>query len=414
MATVKYGSLEEGRPYAADAIGDPATERAAVINLVSLFTGTGMLSLPYAAARAGWLGGIVILAGVQGTFMYTLYILALSFDASGANSFAELGEVALNARRLITFSVFVEMMLALTSLEVSIALNCYSVFAAAPALLWLILSTLISLSLSLSKRWISAASVIGVSMIIVILAALIVSGSNTHAPEEYKMFDSSGVELSLGLTLFCCGGHAAFSSIYNNMEDKSEATLKRVIYRGAVSLFTIYASIMLLGYFFYGEDTAMPITLNIGSIEWTSRGDSLSQLQSSLEPNDLALLLRTVAAIAIVVNLQVTIPLLVFPLRGLVRYMFLNTENTEENMLNNMFGTCSILIPAGILAEYLSDELAPLCAAIGLMSTTINSVLLPLLFYHCLKGDEAKGDVYFHAFLAALTVLAAVIGLKHI
>ena len=65
-------------------------------------------------------------------------------------------------------------------------------------------------------------------------------------------------------------------------------------------------------------------------------------------------------------------------------------------------------------AEYLSDELAPLCAAIGLMSTTINSVLLPLLFYHCLKGDEAKGDVYFHAFLAALTVLAAVICLKHI
>ena len=60
------------------------------------------------------------------------------------------------------------------------------------------------------------------------------------------------------------------------------------------------------------------------------------------------------AAIAIVVNLQVTIPLLVFPLRGLVRYMFLNTENTEENMLNNMFGTCSILIPAGILAEYFS------------------------------------------------------------
>ena len=191
------------------------------------------------------------------------------------------------------------------------------------------------------------------------------------------------------------------------MGDKNDVMLKRVISWAALLLFAMYSTIMLVGYFLYGEQTAMPITLNIGNTDLDT--------QILQAPRRFALFLRVVAAIAIVVNLQVTIPLLVFPLRALLMYAFMGSERVaEENIFNNMAAAAVVLLTAACLAEYFSTSFAPLCAAIGLLSTTVNSVLLPLLFYHRLKGEAAVKDIKFHSFIAIVTLVAAGIGLRHI
>ena len=76
--TFTYGSVEEEKTDRHEVLTDQYSERAAVINILSLFTGTGMLSLPYAAARAGWLGGILILAAVQNK----LLVYEMKYDNS--------------------------------------------------------------------------------------------------------------------------------------------------------------------------------------------------------------------------------------------------------------------------------------------------------------------------------------------
>lgn len=78
--------------YAASGRATPSQTIAVLINTA---VGAGLLSLPFTFGRAGWAGGLLILAGVAAVECFTLYVLSRWAEATGAASYGELVHRAL-------------------------------------------------------------------------------------------------------------------------------------------------------------------------------------------------------------------------------------------------------------------------------------------------------------------------------
>jgi hypothetical protein len=101
-------------------------------------------------------------------------------------------------------------------------------------------------------------------------------------------------------------------------------------------------------------------------------------------------IIATPSTFALFILLQVTCPLLTFALRDLcakimgisnddnwaTRSTGLSSNSTRALLAFALIGT------AMLLAINLSESFAPLCSFIGSVTTTANSIVLPIAFYH--------------------------------
>ncbi|RYY89284.1 hypothetical protein EON63_01020 [archaeon] len=233
MATIQssYGAIDNDATSALN-----ANKKCSVIettfNLMTLMTGSGMLCLPLALMNMGWAGVLaIILLGLQ--FMYTFYLLAKSTDIYLAKCYTSkigesapcvdyvmLGKLAFGKYgSQIVFLFFAsEMLLALVSFVINIAINLHDLMPAFSVTQYVYLSTVVTMVLSsLDMQAASFASAFGLCMTFFLLFALCISGYELHsagdtsllAGREYNVFKEGGLPLSVGLITFCYGGHAA-------------------------------------------------------------------------------------------------------------------------------------------------------------------------------------------------------------
>jgi hypothetical protein len=227
--------------------------------------------------------------------------------------------------------------------------------------------------------------------------------------------------------------------------------------------FSLYAAIMITGYFFYAQYTDIPVTKNIGR----------DYLGIDL-PSGAAL--RVMAALGIIFNIQVTCPLITLPIRDIL-------ANTVDNVSIHCHRCCSRVQPGSgsgsgsgsgpeligsegvqmerniddfhleppssipsihtppskaltqlctvitvgsvfLCALKLRNNFANICSLIGDVITMINSLLLPMAFYHILYLNNPIHDtnnpsssyvsrinIYIlHSAIALLAIVTAVIG----
>jgi amino acid permease len=120
-----------------------------------------------------------------------------------------------------------------------------------------------------------------------------------HLPSEpitpmriYKMFVPTQVPISLGLIAFCFGGIGAFPKMYTSMKERRQ--YPKVLKMAGTAVVTMYALVMIAGYYFYAQYTQIPVSLNIGN--------DLHGLNTQHGG-----ILRSVAALGIIFNVQVKI-----------------------------------------------------------------------------------------------------------
>jgi len=234
-------------------------------NMISLITGSGMLSLPYAGSIMGWSSVFVLLA-LSSCYIYAFYLVGLSIEyflesanlsyiretvnrghygalntseysfrdsdkfiqrrkqlqsvdylALGKASFGQLGG------RLVAVCLFTELLLALTSFFINIGINLTVMNQHIDSKLGILIAGIISLMLSFMKmKFAVYSSALGILMTSLILVSLIISGwalsysqhstttaSNYIDVREYKFLKLEGLPMSLGLISFCFGGHGA-------------------------------------------------------------------------------------------------------------------------------------------------------------------------------------------------------------
>jgi amino acid permease len=207
-------------------------------NLISVVSGAGMLSLPFAAASMGSLA-VVLLFILGGIFMYCFQLLAESIETHrnylihrhareshsketifpigeaidhidyltfGQLSFGKHGDKIV----LVLFSM--EMLLALMSMFLNIGLNIRVLCSHLALSTGIVVSAVLTMMLSwLELKLAAFSSMLGIMMTSLIVFALLYSGFALEyvndSPRVFEWFNPSGLPMSMGLIAFCFGGH---------------------------------------------------------------------------------------------------------------------------------------------------------------------------------------------------------------
>ncbi len=227
-----YGALNI-EPFVVASDGTNCTATCTVFettcNLLTILTGSGMLSLPYAAAACGWsaMGLLVLLCAV---FMYSFELLAKSIEEhySHENTFRpkhisnynidylSLGLVAFGRYGdKIVLSVFgTEITLALVSFLMNIGINLHVIHPDISVNQGILLAAAVTCAMSFANlKTVAYSSFIGLALTLLTVAAILISGLELRSSDlvaetrEYELVNYAGIPVSLGLIAFCFGGH---------------------------------------------------------------------------------------------------------------------------------------------------------------------------------------------------------------
>lgn len=210
------------------------TQFETTCNLLSVITGSGMLSLPYAAAIGGWIT-LPCLAVLCLIYMYTFHLLAVSIEKHYNNvknqrfkthildyniDYITFGKLAFGryGDRIIMCIFGSELFLALMSFLMNIGINININIIAANLSVekGIIIGAIVTAVLALTDLKVMAySSVIGLILTLLTIVSIVLSGMNlaTEGNESlletrrYDMIDPPKIPISLGLIAFCFGGH---------------------------------------------------------------------------------------------------------------------------------------------------------------------------------------------------------------
>ncbi len=413
-------------------------------NLVSLVTGSGMLALPAAASLVGWTS-LVCLVVLASIFIYMFALISESIESlvvrkrcgalvdnissamdknenvdnssSQANSvlssipsnissidYTALGKAAFGKYGdvLVGIVLAIELLLALTSFMINISVNMRVVYPNIPIEFGIIATSLTSCVLStFDLHKISYTSAIGVSMTALVIVSIFIAGntlpSNSSMDHRnYNYCRLSGLPMALGLISFCFGGHGAYPKIYVNMAERGKYGTVLII--SGLIIIGIYAVVLCLGYYYYAQHTRLLITENIG-LDYHDENVSHGNI------------LRVIAAIGIIFNLQFTCPLVTFPLRHMAAQVLNSIDCIEKSSCVHSyekFLSFGIIASATAIAMVLRNNLGAVITLIGSICTITNSIFLPIAFFHFLHPMNLVSPFRYAAHII-ITILAVII-----
>lgn len=242
-------------------------------NLASVVTGSGMLSLPYAAAAAGWSAvGLLVGLGCMFTYAYDLLVCAIdaykqssSFVGEEIVGYVELGRHCLgkNGDKLVLLVFATELILALMSFLMNIAINLEVLSVHCTYETGVIVAAIVNILLcSFELKLTAYSSGIGSFMTIFVVIALFWCGEEMrderadYLQREYTDFHASGMPMAAGLIAFCYGGHSTFPKLYAAMQQPKR--YREVLVYAMTTVILLYVSFMVMGYGYYAQYTMAP------------------------------------------------------------------------------------------------------------------------------------------------------------
>jgi hypothetical protein len=135
------------------------------------------------------------------------------------------------------------------------------------------------------------------------------------------------------------------------------------------------------------------VTLNIGN--------NLIPPQQKFE-----YLLKAMASIGVVSNLQVSCPLVMLPLRD----SLIQALGIPEYDLRLVSACITVIVT--LFALMLKKEFAVTCSFIGSLATFTNSVILPIVFFHLMAGKNCSSSrSAFHLLIFSIAAGSALVGI---
>ncbi|KAF6805181.1 transmembrane amino acid transporter [Colletotrichum sojae] len=261
-----------------------------IFNSINVLIGVGLLSLPMGIKYAGWICGMIILAGSAAVTAYTAKLLAKCMDLDASLiTFSDLAYISYgrNARVATSILFTLELLAACVALIVLFADSLVLLF---PGFLsvttWKIICSVIMVPLNfLPLRLLSFTSVIGILccfsskledlllhahsrctvVLILVVDGLIkptTPGSLIEPATTYLFPANWGtLPLSFGLLMSPWGGHSVFPNIYRDMRHPHK--YPRAVKTVFSSVYLLDAFTAVVGLLMYGDDVMDEITANI-------------------------------------------------------------------------------------------------------------------------------------------------------
>ncbi|KAJ9548954.1 hypothetical protein OSB04_021497 [Centaurea solstitialis] len=246
-------------------------------NGVNTLSGVGILSVPYALSKGGWLSLLLLLLVALLCF-YTGLLLRRCMDSNPLiKTYPDIGQVAFGRKGRAMISTFMYLELFLVAVEFLIMEgdNLHKLFPNEGFdLLGMKVSgkegfVLVTAFVVLPTTWLRSLGALAyvsaggvMASVILVLAVLwggVFDGIGFHGKGE--LWNWNGLPTAMSLFTFCYCGHAVFPTLCNSMKDKSQFSKVLLV---CFILSTIsYGSMALLGYLMFGENLMSQITLNL-------------------------------------------------------------------------------------------------------------------------------------------------------
>ena len=367
------------------------------VNIIVSFVGAGLLGVPHAFRRAGWLLGSLTLCATSALNIYAMLLLPkvrkrLQEQGLECNSYGQMGLLLLGERGeiFVNLCLVVSQMGFATAYLIFIAESVYKakrwkvVFGCVPGLAFLVQANDMR-KLSPFSLLANCANVLGLSAVLyqdwMQLEHPPVPSSKTD--DTVRAFQWGGVVFVMAVTLYSMEGVGLILSLESSCRNRAQfpSLLKTVV--GSITLFMAFFG--TAGYWAFQSGTLAPITLNLGH----SRAASLVQG-------------------ALCVALYFTYPIMMFPIWHIVehRILELRSEETCKRLLlraSIVFVTAMVAYAVPDFGEYLSLVGSSICTVLGF--------LLPAYFHLKVFGSElSAGEALLSRGLILGGALFAVVG----
>ncbi|KAJ3309987.1 hypothetical protein HDV04_005489 [Boothiomyces sp. JEL0838] len=366
-----------------DQIGPKSTFTQTTVNSLNLLMGMGLLSLPFAFYKLGWVLGLSLLVFFCVLACYTAYLIGkcMGFETGVGklSSFYDIAYMAYGAPG----KYFMVVLFSLELLAAAVAmliLFADSLISLVPVLTpfkpqimigSILLLTPLTWQKSMSK--ISWVSFVGVLSLIVLTVAILWDGITSPVgpgsifdPQQTNMWpeDINQVGLGIGLLFVGLDGHAVFPSLYLDMIEKKRFGKSVSITYTIVAMF--YSLIGACGYLMFGNEIQPEVSQNL-----------------PLVPS-FNVLLNQSALSFIAINPLTKYALIVHPVNSTIEGLF-NIYSDTLTILSRTFLSFLVLLIAIIFPSFYK-----VMGFIGAALSFMTVVIMPTACYIRLSWDSVS------------------------
>ncbi|KAF4695143.1 hypothetical protein FOZ60_005880 [Perkinsus olseni] len=271
-------------------IPDGCSNARAVFNLVMTAIGLGIMTLPLAFARAGWISGIILLV-VAGVFVY--YNVTLLCDGLCMNpenpkrpisSFEDLGRICYGKVATVINSITLHPLLlcACAAFLILLATSMYSLTGVLSYNLWLLIVTILIMPFSClrSMKEIGILSALGVASVFATVILVVIASVDEYVAEGIEndaiTYHLSGGPIEL-ISVFCTFllSFNVSITVPTIMKDvRRPQRFRRVAWISFVFVGVVYLLITTVGYLAFGDaitnyDTMIEAFSPVNRSDWT-------------------------------------------------------------------------------------------------------------------------------------------------
>lgn len=376
-----------------------ATPAQMVVNIFISFVGAGLLGLPYAFSRSGWLLGTFCLATCSIGNVYSMLLLVKCRERLQSygcrrriNGYGDLGREILGPKG----EVLVNVCLVVSQAGFAIA---YLIFIAAniqqitsggtwrAAVVYGCVPILSILVQFRDMKTLSPFSTVADVAMVLGLASVIVQDFkySTHS-DNIKTVDFAGFIYVTSVCMYSLEGAGLILSLENSCANREEfpRLLKQTLL-GITLGMTFFGA---CGYVAFGDETSSPISLNL-------KGETATFVQ-----------------LALCLALYFTYPIMMFPVSDVLENMLLADMRKPPRTYypSRLLRLCIVLITATI--AYTTPNFGHFLELVGASICTLLGFILPCIFHMQVFGrsESAKWEIILHVCIIIIGVYFGVVG----
>jgi proton-coupled amino acid transporter len=391
------GSLEIGGDPHGMAVGS-ATPTQVAINIFISFVGAGLLGLPYAFSRSGWLLGSLSLCAVSATNVYAMLLLVKcrkrleqqgvtgikGYGGVGREVLGAWGEVVVNVCLVISQAGFA------TAYLIFIGANIHKVTNGMASRAMIIYACVPLLSLLVQFRNMKTLSpfslIADVANVLGFSCVLFQDFEYYTHDDNIELVDFRGLIYVTSVCIYSLEGVGLILPLESSCADREgfPRLLKRTI-TGITILMAVFGT---CGYVAFGNQTISPISLNL-------KGESASFVQ-----------------VALCLALYLTYPIMMFPVSDVLENLILSDSNKPPRRFCPSRTVRVIIVLVTATIAYILPNFGKFLELVGASICTLLGFILPCFFHLRVFGrkEMKMWEVLFNVFIIVVAVFFAFVG----
>ncbi|KAG7359045.1 transmembrane amino acid transporter [Nitzschia inconspicua] len=352
-----------------------ASTTQVVINIVISFVGAGLLGIPNAISKAGWLLGSVTLLTVSALNVYAMLclpvvqvVLQRRHPNESIQSYGDLGRVILGERgeKIIFVCLGISQAGFATAYLIFISANLNSIYNVSRGLVCLACIPGLALLVQFRDlKSLSPFSLLANTANFCALSAVLFQDYESYTPHNDNIHKVKwgGLLYVIAITIYSMEGVGLILSLKGSCKKPDFFSFLIISTLTVISLFTVVFG--SAGYFAFGDGTLAPITLNM-TAHWSA----------------------TFVKCALCLGLYLTYPIMMFPIWSICENshpMF--SQSTATGRRNQIVMRASLVVLSAMVA-YWVPNFGKFLSLVGSSICTLLGFVFPMYFHLYVLGKD--------------------------